>query len=78
MTAQPLSLPQANLKMALWAENAAKGSIAHQRPSLFQSTEKFKMFDRIYPPKHNFRIELLSSVAFRLNLPRLHHGIETP
>jgi hypothetical protein len=38
MTAQPLSLPQANLKMALWAENAAKGSIAHQRLSLFQST----------------------------------------
>ena len=38
MTAQPLSLPQANLKMALWAENAAKGLIAHQRLSLFQST----------------------------------------
>jgi hypothetical protein len=43
---------------------AARSSIAHQRLSLFQSTEKFKIFDPNDRPKLDFRIELLSSVSF--------------
>ncbi|MEG3982506.1 hypothetical protein, partial [Microcoleus sp. D3_18a_C4] len=42
----------------------AKCSIAHHRPSTFIYTKKFKIFDRTYCPKPDFRIELLSSVSF--------------
>ncbi len=62
----------------LFLQNSSRSSIAHQRQSLFQNTEKFNNFDQIYRPKPNFRIELLSSVAFRLNLPSLPHRIESP
>ncbi|MEG5108663.1 hypothetical protein QUB32_18645 [Microcoleus sp. AT8-A4] len=37
---------------------------AHHRPSTFIYTERFKIFDRTYCPKPDFRIELLSSVSF--------------
>ncbi|MEG4485244.1 hypothetical protein [Microcoleus sp. D2_18a_B4] len=48
----------------LFLENRAKCSIAHHRPSTFIYTKKFKIFDRTYCPKLDFRIELLSSVSF--------------
>ncbi|MEG5064012.1 hypothetical protein QUB33_10345 [Microcoleus sp. B3-A4] len=53
-----------NRPESLFLENSAKCSIAHHRPSTFIYTKKFKIFDRTYCPKPDFRIELLSSVSF--------------